>query len=317
MSIVTFILVGGVVGLHSATWGAYKDSPFEGFRWLSWTRSVVLAVAIALGVRAVTPPGTDAQLVVMAFVVYALERLATEGWKAILRENDQGAFTIPMRLGFRGRPVDHRATRYAAGGLLLAALVGVGLGAHAMSVTVLLPRWALVVGVGGLAGWATAVGGAWKDAPIEGFSGWKFLRSPAVATACALPLSVLTADWVLLALSAGGAAVAAIETYKTFFTGDRPPGKFDGRPVVACSPWVRRAAGCTHAATWLVLAVVLLSRGARLAAVDRAGQPSDALGAIAWIGAGILSLAVVAGVLRHTGTGWRRVQPAWESLAVS
>src|SRR3954453_5384896 len=36
---------------------------------------------------------------------------------------------------------------------------------------------------------ATAVGGAWKDAPIEGFSGWKFLRSPAIATAWAVPFS--------------------------------------------------------------------------------------------------------------------------------
>ena len=43
--------------------------------------------------------------------------------------------------------------------------------------------------VGGTGGWLTAVGGAWKDAPVEGFSGWKFLRSPAVATGWALLLA--------------------------------------------------------------------------------------------------------------------------------
>ena len=53
-------------------------------------------------------------------------------------------------------------------------------------------------------GWLTAVGGAWKDAPVEGFSGWKFLRSPAVATLWAIVLCRFTGDWVLLAVAAAG-----------------------------------------------------------------------------------------------------------------
>ena len=90
--------------------------------------------------------------------------------------------------------------------------------------------WATVV-VGGAGGWLTAVGGAWKDAPIEGFSGWKFLRSPAVATLWALVLVPVVDDWWVLAVSAGGLSVLVIETYKTFLTGGRPPGKFAGKPV--------------------------------------------------------------------------------------
>ena len=34
--------------------------------------------------------------------VYAVERLDTEWWKAIVREQDQSHYTIPMRLGVRG-----------------------------------------------------------------------------------------------------------------------------------------------------------------------------------------------------------------------
>ena len=47
--------------------------------------------------------------------VYAVERLATEWWKAIVREQDQSHYTIPMRLGVRGRPVDHPFPRYTVG----------------------------------------------------------------------------------------------------------------------------------------------------------------------------------------------------------
>lgn len=69
----------------------------------------------------------------------------------------------------------------------------------------------MILTVGAAGGWATAVGGAWKDAPIEGFSSWKFLRSPAVATAWAVPLSLLTNSWVTLLLASAGFAVATID----------------------------------------------------------------------------------------------------------
>ena len=50
--------------------------------------------------------------------VYAIERLDTEGWKSILREQDQTRYTIPMRLGFRGQPLNHIRIRYTAGAVL-------------------------------------------------------------------------------------------------------------------------------------------------------------------------------------------------------
>lgn len=256
-------VVGVLVGLHAASWGAYKDTPFEGFRLASYLRSIVLATIIA-GLIASLAPRLAPGVVLLVGTVYAIERLTTEGWKAILREQNQDRYTIPMRLGFRGRPVDNNRTRYVVGAALtLGAVAGLsGLGAvqhHLPSPPPLL----ILVAVGSTGGWATAVGGAWKDAPIEGFSGWKFLRSPAVATAWAVPLSFLTDSWITLLLASAGYAVASIETYKTFLTAGRPPGKFAGKPVQAHLPALRRLLTYQHSGLWMAAAgafAVTLSR---------------------------------------------------------
>jgi hypothetical protein len=255
--------VAVLVGLHVASWGAYKDAPFEGFRLASYLRSIVLAAIIA-GLIASLAPQLAPGVVLLIGTVYAIERLATEGWKAILREQDQDRYTIPMRLGFRGRPVDDNLTRYVVGAAValgaLAALSSLEAVQHRLPSP---PPLLVLLAVGSAGGWATAVGGAWKDAPIEGFSGWKFLRSPAVATAWAVPLSFLTDSWTALLLASGGYAVATIETYKTFFTAGRPPGKFAGKPVQAHLPALRRLLAYQHAALWMAVAgafAVTLSR---------------------------------------------------------
>ncbi|MGZ4495259.1 MAG: hypothetical protein ACXVWU_11205 [Nocardioides sp.] len=276
------------VGTHVSTWGAYKDSPYEGYHPRRQLRTFALA---AVGATTSLLLGlADFRALLPALgVVYALERLATEWWKSIVRDDDQSAYTIPMRLGFRGRPVDVAWIRYVVGALVAAGLVGVGLLMHlAQEATGGLPTWLTVLTVGGLGGWATAVGGAWKDAPVEGFSGWKFLRSPAVATAWAVPLSLLTVDWAALCLAAGGMAVASIETYKTFLTGDRAPGKFEGKPVRWREPGVRRALGVAHGGAWSMFAL------ASFAQVALAGSvPAAVAAASVGLGAGVAVLVVL------------------------
>ncbi len=110
--------------------------------------------------------------------------------------------------------------------------------------------------VGGIGGWLTAVGGAWKDAPVEGFSGWKFLRSPVVATAWTIMLLPFTQDWVSLTFAAAGLSVLSIETYKTFFTGGRPPGKFDGKPMRPGVDVQRHRCQVLHSGVYVCLALV-------------------------------------------------------------
>jgi hypothetical protein len=229
MSTASVIVLALLTGTHAATWGAFKDAPFEGFKVSSFVRTLALAVLAAALLATSTDLETTLAPVVLVGVLYAIERLATEAWKSFLREDDQSAYSIPMRVAVRGRTVDARTPRYLTGLLVLAGGVLVAWVTSLVQPADGGPLW-LLVPVGGIGGWLTAAGGAWKDAPVEGFSGWKFLRSPVVATAWTVMLLPFTQDWVALTVAAAGLSVLSIETYKTFFTGGRPPGKFEGKP---------------------------------------------------------------------------------------
>jgi hypothetical protein len=257
-AVVPAVVLAMAVSLHVTTWGAFKDSPYEGFHPLRQVRTVVIATLAALAVVTAGGAVVASTLLPALGAVYAVERLATEWWKSIIRSDDQAQYTIPMRLGFRGRPVDHHALRWTVGFTVALALLVAGILTHLAQADFgsAVPPWLAAVTVGGLGGWLTAVGGAWKDAPIEGFSGWKFMRSPAVATAWALPLSMLTSNWLMLSLAAAGLAVASIETYKTFFTGGRAPGKFAGRRAQWVNPQLKLRLGRVHAAGWVAFGAV-------------------------------------------------------------
>jgi hypothetical protein len=310
MNLLLLCLVGLMCGLHAATWGGFKDSPFEGFKPVSFVRSVSLGLGAALALGLATDLESTESPVVLVGLCYALERLATEWWKAILREDDQSAYSIPMRLAVHGRPIDDPRRRHAIGaliaiGLLLAWWAARGV-QHAVSP---LPVGSLVL-VAGLGGWLTAVGGAWKDAPIEGFSGWKFLRSPVVATAWAVVLSRFTGDWVLLTMAAAGWSVISIETYKTFLTNGRPPGKFADRPVRFHPQAARETCRAIHVSLYGVLA---LSLGIGLLPSPHLTAGGPAVDQLLASGAVALTASIVAGlVLVHAP----RARPAREGAPV-
>jgi hypothetical protein len=116
------------------------------------------------------------------------------------------------------------------------------------------PRGLVVVTIGSLFGWISAVGGAWKDAPIEGFEPFKFFRSPAIAASWALVVSLLATSWPVIAIAAEGFTVASIETYKTFGFPDRPRGKFAGKPILHPDELERRRGFVPiYAAIWALV----------------------------------------------------------------
>jgi hypothetical protein len=86
--------------------------------------------------------------------------------------------------------------------------------------------------VGSVGGWLSAFGGAFKDAPIEGFETLKFFRSPLLALAWSLVVACFTTELLYVALCGLGYTVATTETYKTFFFPSKPRGKFAGKPVL-------------------------------------------------------------------------------------
>ncbi len=230
--------VGAAAGAHTATWGMYKDAPHEGFTWRKYARSI--ALGSLLGPTAAAAAGLDATraagAVVLFGLVYAVERALVEFYKTFVREEDQSKYTIPMQFAVFGKPVQDRARRFTvAAGVAAVALLLAFWTAHLDAASLPLP---ILLLIGSAAGWVSAIGGAWKDAPIEGFETLKFFRSPAITGTYAFLISRLDGRMLIVALCALGFTVATIETYKTFFFPSKPRGKFANKPIVY-PEWLR------------------------------------------------------------------------------
>ena len=262
MRLLLAAVVGLLAGVHTATWGMYKDAPHEGFSGWKYSRSVVLATVIAVILSAGwgLDPRRAADLVVLFGATYAVERALAEIYKTFLRDEDQSKYFIPMQFAVFGKVVRSRGARLLAGAGYVTMLLAMVVLVDWIDGTVAdpMPQW-LVVLVGGLGGWISAFGGAWKDAPKEGFQIFKFFRSPIIASLFALGLSYLSYDLVLVTLAATGYCVATTETYKTFFFPSVPRGKFAGMPVHFPEMLRRRQPFVyLYAAIWLLVLVSLV-----------------------------------------------------------
>lgn len=254
-------LVGLLSGIHVASWGMYKDAPHEGFELRKYFRSIGLGVGIGAGAGTLVPLDATAPagFAVLFGLVYVVERALGEIYKTFLRQEDQSKYTIPMQFAVWGRTVESRVLR---------ALVGIGYLCGMLVMMALLTayqRWAgpelslvEVALFASAGGWMSAVGGAWKDAPIEGFQTLKFFRSPALAALWALLLAQLNSDLVLVTLAATGYTIATTETYKSFLFPSRPRGKFAGKPVHFPSLLrLRQRVVPLYIAIWLTVLVIL------------------------------------------------------------
>jgi len=239
----------------------YKDSPHEGFGWRRYSRSIAVSTLAAVAWQLVVgfDLGTAGGRVVLFGLTYVTERGLVELWKGYLREEDQSKYFIPMQLHVMGRVVRSRRVRWTVAAALAALVVGVAWGLHALQRSSLeLSPLAAVLLVGSVGGWLSAFGGAFKDAPIEGFETLKFFRSPLVALLWAAVAAVFTTEYLFIALCGLGYTVATIETYKTFFFPNKPRGKFAGKPILFPDllRWRYRFAPL-YAAIWIAVLVNL------------------------------------------------------------
>ena len=239
------LALAGVVGLlsgtHTAIWGMYKDAIHEGFTAARFVRSPIVGAVAALLIqwRLALPLPDAGSLVVLFGLAYAAERGVVEIWKTFVRDEDQSKYTIPMQFNLLGSPIESRAVRLAAGAaysvvvvLLLVAVSRLDGDAP--------PAAGRIALVGLAVGAIIAIGGAWKDAPTEGFQPLKFFRSPCVTAVLALLLSQLTGSHLQAIVAAVGFERAITETYKTFFFPSVPRGKFAGKPIVEPRMLARR-----------------------------------------------------------------------------
>ncbi|MBN2030864.1 hypothetical protein JW824_11555 [bacterium] len=228
------LTTGTMAGTHTSIWGMYKDSPYEGFTYRQYFRSIIIGEIWALLIWWIAQVDvTRASGWFLLFgSTYAMERLTLEYYKTFLREQDQSKYTIPMQFAVFGNVVKSRKVRLLVGLGYLLGIILVGYGLYVLQQSDLgWPKLLTVFLIGSTGGWVSAFGGSWKDAPIEGFQILKFFRSPAVAFFYALLASMFTTNYFLIALCGIGYTVASIETYKTFFFPSKPPGKFTKTPI--------------------------------------------------------------------------------------
>ncbi len=114
---ITAYLVGLTSGLHSASWGAFKDTVFEGYKPKKFFRSII--AGLTLGVFAFLFLKLNnvqhINLGLFFLFVVTLERLFTETFKIFFREEDQTKYRIPSKLHLFGRIVNNNALRYSLG----------------------------------------------------------------------------------------------------------------------------------------------------------------------------------------------------------
>ena len=234
MNLIVALIVGLAAGLHTSTWGMYKDAPHEGFTWAKYFRSTVIAGVIAVVIVMVTKLDATKipNLVVLYGFTYVIERAMLEFYKTFLREQDQSKYFIPMQFSLNGKVIESRALRLTAGAIYMSGLLLTAYGIFYLQTLELQASGIMIVlVVGSIGGWISAFGGAWKDAPKEGFEILKFFRSPVIALLYALMLANFTTNYLFIVLGALGYTVGTTETYKTFFFPSKPRGKFTGMEV--------------------------------------------------------------------------------------
>lgn len=234
MNLLIALMIGFVSGTHTATWGMYKDALYEGFSYRKYFRSIFLSVGIALGLQWFINFDLTraANMLILFGVTYVIERGINEFYKTFIHEEDQSKYTIPMQFSIGGKVVQNRGIRWLVGFLYFIAVSLIIFGVYTLQQANLdLSGWAVLLLIGSIGGWVSAVGGAWKDAPIEGFEILKFFRSPVIAMFYAFIIACFTENYLFIGMCGLAYTIATSESYKTFLQPNEPRGKFAGKEL--------------------------------------------------------------------------------------
>ena len=218
MPVALQLLVTVVSGLYTSLWGAFKDSPYEGWKPRTFPRSIWFHLALFALLYLVPPLRArlgDLTLFQLFFLIMGLERFLAEIYKGFFRTEDQGKYFVPSRITFFGRHVDSDLARYAAGTAIVAAVFAV------LWIEMPVERFWVFLVTAYATGLLVSLGGAYKDAPFEGFRPLKFQRSGLVLALLsplfyfANPGGPAVGVGFLIYMN-GGLERFAVEYYKTY-----------------------------------------------------------------------------------------------------
>ncbi|MBU1200790.1 hypothetical protein KJ953_04670 [Patescibacteria group bacterium] len=261
MELIKYGIIGAVSGLLSSCWGAYKDSLYEHFQSQRFIRSIVAgsSLGILLFFFFQYFQITGVNLGVVFAVIVTLERIFTESFKAFVREEKQDKYKIPSRLHIFGNTIDNKSLRLFIGVAFLflisllfsmPSILTIDFGNHQLNGLF----WGFFAGLVG-----SASGGAWKDAPIEGFERIKFFRSPIASGIWGIIFSFFTFNYSLLLVASLGGERMLVELYKTFIV-QKVPGKFKAtKPAFLEWKEKRKKFIIPYFITWIVFFFLLFS----------------------------------------------------------
>lgn len=214
MKIQAVFIVSIFSGLYTSCWGAFKDIPYEGFKARTFLRSVYMSIAIAFMLYFISHFGDriiPIKLSKIFFLIMGIERLCTEIYKGFFRNEDQSKYFIPSRITFFGRHIANDILRYSLG----VVLVFGGLGILFLETKIISYYEFLLVSC--CAGLAGGFGGAYKDAPFEGFKLLSFFRTPIICTLTSPLIFLLGSESIgFLIFIYIGLERLIVEYYKTY-----------------------------------------------------------------------------------------------------
>ncbi len=211
-------VVSLISGLYTSLWGAFKDSPFEGLKRRTFPRSVYFHAVIFCALYWLPLfHGSFRQLSLFQvfFAIMGLERFLAELYKGFFRSEDQSKYAVPSRITFFGRPVTSEPLRLFSGVVLVSGVFSL------LFLSVRIEDFPGFAAVAFSTGLLVSLGGAYKDAPFEGFAPLKFFRSATVLAICSPlfffsndPLSPVPLGYLIF--MNGGLERFLVEYYKTF-----------------------------------------------------------------------------------------------------
>ncbi len=246
-----------VSGLYTSLWGAFKDSPYEGLKLRTFPRSVYFHIVIFF-LLYYLPFFRDSfsrlSLFQIFFLIMGLERFIAELYKGFFRTEDQSKYFVPSRITFLGNYVKSDLLRYSTGTVLIIGVFCL------LCIDLKVQRFTDFLITAYLSGLLLGLGGAYKDAPFEGFKWLKFQRSALVLAVCSplfyfvnTPLTPVPLGYLIY--MNGGLERFLVEYYKTYVQRTMS-GKFkpDLPRIQACIDTRERF----HYLAWVIIAGLIV-----------------------------------------------------------